>query len=78
MSVATQAGSVCRQGVAEVHLAAKGIVRIISLCLDGRGMTRCRLTLLGSLCEIGAFARIHANRTRQSATMPDDRLACIT
>jgi len=29
-----------------VQLATKGIVRIASLCLDGRGMTRRRLTLL--------------------------------
>src|SRR5439155_14253545 len=46
MSVATRAGSVLQAGSREVHLAAKGIVRIASLCLDGRGMTRCRLTLL--------------------------------
>src|SRR2546430_17177630 len=51
MSVATRAGSVCRQGVEGVQLAAKGIVRIISLCLDGRGMTRRRLTLLVRLAK---------------------------
>src|SRR6266568_2156025 len=47
MSVATWAGSVLQAGSWEVHLAAEGHrADHFSLCLDGRGMTRRRLTLL--------------------------------
>src|SRR5256885_10817997 len=67
MSVATRAGSVCRQGVEEVQLATKGIVRIISLCLDGRGMTRRRLTLLVRFAK-----SVHSSNTRQPHTPKRD------
>jgi len=63
MSVATRAGSVLQAGSREVHLAAKGIVRIASLCLDGRGMTRCRLTLLVRFAK-----SVHSLDTRQPHT----------
>jgi hypothetical protein len=50
----------------EVHLAAKGIVRITSLCLDGRG-TRRRLTLLVRLAK-----SVHSLDTRQPHTPKRD------
>jgi hypothetical protein len=51
----------------EVHLAAKGIVRITSLCLDGRGMTRCRLTLLVRFAK-----SVHSLDTHQPHTPKRD------
>jgi hypothetical protein len=51
----------------EVHLAAKGIVRITSLCLGGRGMTRRRLTLLVPLAK-----SVHSLDTRQPHTPKRD------
>jgi len=50
-----------------VHLAAKGIVRIISLCLNGRGMTRRRLTLLVRFAK-----SVHSLDTRQPRTAKPD------
>jgi len=50
-----------------MDLAAKGIVRIISLCLDGRGMTRCRLTLLVRFAK-----SVHLPDTRQPHTPKRD------
>jgi hypothetical protein len=67
MSVATRAGSVLQAGSREVHFAAKGIVRIASLCLDGRGMTRRRLTLLVRFAK-----SVLASDTRQLHTPKRD------